>query len=64
MCQKLEIALESLDTTVRQIRALLTGNSRSPMWPHFQKDIDLIEGVQRRAIKSMSDLKDKSRAGG
>jgi hypothetical protein len=28
--------------------------------PHFQKDIDLIEGVQRRATKLISDLKDKS----
>ena len=28
--------------------------------PHFQKDIDLIEGVQRRATKLISDVKDKS----
>ena len=28
--------------------------------PHFPKDIDLIEGVQRRATKLISDLKDKS----
>ena len=28
--------------------------------PHFQKDIDLIEGVQRRATKLILDLKDKS----
>ena len=30
------------------------------MEAHFQKDIDLIEGVQRRATKLISDLKDKS----
>jgi ribonuclease P/MRP protein subunit RPP40 len=28
--------------------------------PHFQKDIDLIEGVQRRATKLISSLKDKT----
>ena len=28
--------------------------------PYFQKDIDLIEGVQRRATKLISDVKDKS----
>ena len=28
--------------------------------PHFQKDIDFIEGVQRRATKLILDLKDKS----
>ena len=27
--------------------------------PHFQKDIDLLEGVQSRATKVISDLKDK-----
>ena len=27
--------------------------------PYFQKDIDLLEGVQRRATKLISDLKDK-----
>ena len=27
---------------------------------HFQKDIDLIEGVQSRATKLISDLKDES----
>ena len=28
--------------------------------PHFRKDIDLLGGVQRRANKLISDLKDKS----
>ena len=28
--------------------------------PHFQKDIDSIEGVQRRATKLILDLKDES----
>ena len=28
--------------------------------PHFQKDIDLLEGVQRRATKLIFDLKYKS----
>ena len=30
------------------------------MRPHFQKDIDLLEGVQRRATKLIPDLKDRS----
>jgi len=28
--------------------------------PHFQKDSDLLEGVQRRATKLISSLKDKT----
>ena len=34
-------------------------NSIQAWRPHFQKDIELLEGVQRRATKLISDLKDE-----
>ena len=56
MCKDREIILQLYKSLVRPHLEYCVQAWR----PHLQKDIDLIEGVQRRATKMISNLKNKS----
>ena len=56
MCKDREIILQLYKALVRPHLEYCVQAWR----PHLQKDIDLIEGVHRRATKMISNLKNKS----
>ena len=56
MCKDREIILQLYKSLVRPHLEYCVQALR----PHLQKDIDLIEGVQRRATKMIPNLKNKT----